>query len=107
MDSLLSTDACTLPSPERPLRVAEFDELFASHVHQVEFSGEDVRLQLSGTEGLVDRVRDLAERESYCCSFFTFTVTGTDEKLTLDISVPPEHHAILDDLAARAHMLSA
>lgn len=107
MDSLLTTDACTLPTADRPLRLAEFDELFAMSVHQAEFVGNVVRLQLSGDEGLEERVRDLAARESSCCSFFDFRVTGTHEHLTLDISVPPEHADLLDDLAARAHRLSA
>ncbi|KGN37760.1 hypothetical protein [Knoellia subterranea] len=107
MDSLLTTDACTLPTTDRPLRLAEFDDLFETSVHQAEFAGDLVRLQLTGEVGLEARVRDLAERESACCSFFTFELTGDDEHLTLDISVLPQHRDLLDDLAARARRLSA
>lgn len=107
MDSLLTTNACTLPTAERPLRLAEFDELFETSVHQAEFSGDTVTLRLSGEEGLGARVRDLAERESSCCTFFTFEVSGTDDHLTLDIAVPPEHRGLLDELALRAHRLTA
>jgi hypothetical protein len=107
MESLLTTDACTMPTAERPLRLAEFDDLFATAVRSVERRGADVRMHLAGGEGLVDRVRDLAARETECCSFFTFAIAGTDADLTLDISVPPARQEILGALAARAEELSA
>jgi hypothetical protein len=107
MESLLNTDACTMPTAERPLRLAEFDALFATAVHSVERRGDDVRMHLAGGEGLAGRVRDLTARETSCCSFFTFAVDGTDRELTLDISVPPAHQRILDALTERAEELSA
>jgi hypothetical protein len=107
MENLLTTDACTMPTAERPLRLAEFDELFATSVRTVERRGSGVRLHLAGEDGLVDQVRDLTARETSCCSFFSFAVEGTDHNLTLDISVPPERQQILDALAERARELSA
>lgn len=107
METLLTTDACTMPTAERPLRLDEFDDLFATAVRTVERRGTDVRMHLTGARGLADRVRDLTARESSCCSFFTFAVDGTDEDLTLDISVPPARREILDALADRAQELSA
>ena len=107
MESLLTTDACTMPTTERPLRLAEFDDLFATSVRTVARRGSAVRMHLVGEEGLVDRVRDLTARESSCCSFFTFAIEGTHHDLTLDISVPPERQEILDALAERARELSA
>ena len=89
------------------LRLAEFDDLFATSVRAVERHGAGVRMHLAGEPGLVDRVRDLAARETSCCSFFSFTIDGTDADLTLDISVPPAGQQILDALAARAQELSA
>lgn len=107
METLLTTDACTMPTTERPLRLAEFDALFAANVDRVERTeGGGVRLHLRGTDGLVGRVRDLAEHETACCSFFTFTVDGTDQDLTLDGAVPPARQRILDALANRAEELS-
>ncbi len=100
METLLNTDACTMPTAERPLRLAEFDALFASAVRSVERHGDDVRIRLAGEDGLVERVRDLTARETSCCSFFTFTIDGTDQDLTLDVSVPPARQEILDALAA-------
>jgi hypothetical protein len=104
---LLTTDACTLPTADRPLRLAEFDTLFATAVRRVERRGSGVRLHLAGGEGLVERVRDLTAREASCCSFFAFGLDGTDDGLTLDISVPPARKEILDALADRAEELSA
>lgn len=106
MDNLLNTDACTMPTEQRPLRLAEFDDLFATAVQRVERRGRDIRLHLIGGSGLVERVRDLTERETSCCSFFTFGIESTDHGLTLDISVPPARREILDALAGRARELS-
>jgi hypothetical protein len=107
MDDLMSTDACTLPSIERTLRLAEFDRLFTEAVHDVELAGERVRMHLVGDSRLGERVRDLADRESACCSFFTFRVGCTDSDVTLEITVPPDHCDILTALAERAAELSA
>lgn len=103
----MTTDACTLPTVERPLRLAEFDALFAEAVTDVERGETHTRLTLSGPPTLAGRVRDLTERESQCCSFFTFTIDGLDSAPTLDISVPPERRDILDALTTRAEELSA
>ena len=105
-------DACTLPTAERPLRLAEFDDLFATAVRQVEpIDATHARLHLTGPAGLADRVRDLAARETECCSFFTFTTTGepaTDgEAVVLDIEVPDAHADVLASLARRASTVSA
>jgi hypothetical protein len=107
MENLLNTDACTMPTAERPLRLAEFDDLFTTAVRRVERHGNDVRMHLAGAAGLTERVRDLTARETQCCSFFTFAIAGTDDDLTLDISVPPARREILDALAVRVSGLSA
>jgi hypothetical protein len=63
-------------------------------------------LDLTGPAGLADRVRDLAARETACCSFFTFTTTpqpATDgEAVVLDIEVPDAHADVLAALSQRA-----
>lgn len=102
----MTTDACTLPTIDRPLRVAEFDALFTTAVTRVDRGQTTVRLHLSGPPGLSDLVRDLTGRESSCCSFFSFTLAGSDESLILDITVPAERRDILASLADRAEELS-
>ena len=107
MDDLLNTEACTLPTAERPLRLAELDALFAGSARSVSRDERGVRILLEGSETLRERVRDLAERETACCSFFTFAVGGTSDSVVLDISVPDERRDILTALADRADELCA
>ncbi|MDQ0947357.1 hypothetical protein QFZ24_001280 [Streptomyces phaeochromogenes] len=95
--------SCTLPAEERPLRVAEWDALFAEQLAAVPRSQPlTLRLELKDGPGVVDQVRDLAEREGGCCSFFTFTVTAGEDGIVLDISVDAVHEPVLDALAVRA-----
>jgi hypothetical protein len=110
--------ACTLPTTEQPLRVAEFDDLFAGHLTGVQqHDAAHARLRLTGGAGLEARVQQLADRESGCCSFFTFTVTAvegdtgpsaprdgaTDEVgVLLDIAVAENSVEVLAALLVRA-----
>ncbi|MFD5268864.1 hypothetical protein [Streptomyces sp. NPDC058335] len=48
-----------------------------------------------------DRVRELVERESGCCSFFTFTTTAGQDLVRLDIAVDQAYEAVLDAAVAR------
>jgi hypothetical protein len=94
--------ACTLPSADRPLRVAEFDELFAAAVRDVQRSGPtELAVTLAAAPGRADLVRDLTRRETECCSFFTFRLEDGDP-LRLRVTVPPAHTDVLDALAERA-----
>ena len=105
--SFVVPDACTLPTVERPLRLAEFDDLFTTAVRQVDpVTPTHARMRLTGGAGLEATVRDLTARETACCSFFTFTVTREPardgEALTLDVEVPPRYADVLASLAERA-----
>jgi hypothetical protein len=102
MEDLMTTDACTMPTAERPLRLAEFDDLFASAARRVTRTDDGVLIHFVGTADLREQVRSLATRESACCSFFKFVVEGREDDITLLVSVPPERRSILDALAARA-----
>jgi hypothetical protein len=95
--------ACTLPTAEQPVRLAEFDALFATAVRDGErLAPGRLRVTLAGGARLADSVRDLAERETRCCSFFTFTVTTpADGVVRLDIAVPAGQVAVLDSLQDR------
>ena len=96
--------SCTLPAVQQPLRVTQWDRLFSERLSA---SARPDRLRLHlvlvGGEGVEERVRDLAARESGCCSFFTFTVTAaTDGDVHLDVKVGPAYEKVLDALQARA-----
>ena len=96
-------DACTLPTRERPLRQAEFDDLFMVAVTDIErVSTLHARFGMNGGDGLAARVADLAQRERSCCSFFVFDVERDGERIVLDVSVPPAHAEVLSALLARA-----
>ncbi|MEW2445303.1 hypothetical protein [Micromonospora marina] len=95
-------DACTLPTTERPLRLAEFDGLFRDALRGVDRpAARHLRLHLDGDAEPV--ARDLIARESACCSFLTFDLARPDgDVLTLDVRVPAARVAVLDALARRA-----
>ncbi|MGK5742060.1 hypothetical protein [Micromonospora sp. URMC 103] len=97
-------DACTLPTAERPLRLAEFDRFFTEAVRGVDrVSARHLRLRLDGTASVEEAARDLTAREASCCSFFTFDLSRSGaDSLTLDVRVPPGRVEVLDALAARA-----
>ena len=111
-------DACTLPTADRPLRVAAFDALFATALRAIErpeATGR-ARLILAGAADLAERVQRLTEAETACCSFFTFTLTplAADEVdvaggtgLALDIEVPVARADVLAALIQRAEEATA
>ncbi|WP_446214792.1 hypothetical protein [Micromonospora sp. IBHARD004] len=94
-------EVCTLPTAERPLRVAEFDELFTTALRgQTRLSSTAARWEFAVSSAAV--VRDLIERESDCCSFFTFLISTTDDAVLVDVRVPVGHETVLDGLTDRA-----
>jgi hypothetical protein len=101
-------EGCTLPTAERPLRLAEFDDLFTALL-SVDWSGQThARMVFAGEEGFADRTRQLADAESSCCSFFTFGVsTVQDGLVVLDIDVPGAYAEVLAGLVARAEAASS
>ena len=94
-------DACTLPTAEQPLRVAEFDALFAEQLETVNrVDATTAELMLGGD---AQTAADLIRRESECCSFFRFELTQPDHgRFRLRIGVPPAYVAVLDALTVRA-----
>lgn len=97
--------ACTLPTSERPLRLAEFDDLFATALRSLVPTGStSVRMELSGDAELAEQTGQLAESESACCSFFTFNVVPLDAgRVALDVQVPASHVDVLNGLVGRAN----
>ncbi|HEV2088095.1 MAG TPA: hypothetical protein VGR21_07270 [Cryptosporangiaceae bacterium] len=97
-------DACTLPVAEQPLRVAEFDALFAASLRAVE-RPDATRLLLRLAAGTLATAADLAGREAACCSFFGFAVTEDHTgAVVMEVTVPPAQAGVLDavaDLAGR------
>lgn len=103
MSGWVLTDACTLPTVEQPMRLAEFEELFDSSLRGMrrESSGW-LRLWLAGGGHVASRARDLTAREAECCSFFDFTVDHDGNEVVVDVRVPSDREMVLDGLAAQA-----
>lgn len=94
-------DACTLPTVQRPLRLAEFDDLFATALlGQQRLSPTQLRWRLD--PAAESSARDLTARESSCCFFFSFTIAPDEGAVRIDVQVPATHVEILDALANRA-----
>ena len=102
--------ACTLPTAERPLRVSEFDALFTAALRDVTVLGpRSLRLTLTGGAGVAAVARDLAARETACCSFFVFTVSelhGDGDGVVMTVEVDAAHTDVLAALADRAAALA-
>lgn len=99
-------EVCTLLSNEQPLGVAEFDELFEASLEEMTRpNATTLRLMFAGAHGLADRVQDLTDRETACCSFFAFTLTTQADprpevqRLRLNVEVPKEHVGVLSAVA--------
>jgi hypothetical protein len=96
-------ESCTLPTAQRPLRLAEFEDLLTM-VYAVErVSATRLRLELRGPETLQPWAGDLAARESSCCSFFAFTITAIEPgRIIFQVDVDEPHVSVLDGLTSRA-----
>jgi hypothetical protein len=90
--------ACTLPTAERPLRVAEFTALFAGLTGVDRRGPGSLRLRMADRPGLAAEAADLTARESECCSFFAFGLARAVGDLLLDVCVPDAHVDVLDGL---------
>lgn len=67
---------------------------------RVGYAARPTRLALQLRPGCAAAVRDLTERESQCCSFFTFTVRDEPDGVVLDIEVPGAYTGVLDGMEA-------
>ena len=76
------------------------DELFAA-VTRPPLRRTPDRLEIVLAVGTAGRARDLAARETECCSFFTFDVREVSDRVVLEVGVPPAQVAVLDAVQAR------
>ena len=101
-------ESCTLPTVEQPLRVAEFDALFALAVEPVErVSPTRLRIRLPVGDEIASSTRDLVGREAGCCSFFFFDVRSSSTGTELQVDVPESQVAVLDAIEQRAEAARA
>ena len=99
--------SCSMPMAEQPLRLAEFDALFAEDVLSVEqTSSREIALALRPESHVAARAAQLAAAETDCCSFFTFGFTITEGRVDMVVSTGPRHEDVLAALASRAASLA-
>jgi hypothetical protein len=95
-------ESCTLPTSERPLRLAEFDTLFRTAVTgQQRTSATVLELSLTPEPEVAAAAAALAVGESRCCSFFRFVITVDPREVQLTIRVPETHVDVLNAVADR------
>ncbi|WP_028934126.1 hypothetical protein [Pseudonocardia spinosispora] len=92
--------SCTLPTAERPIRAAEFEALLPRAVDVRRDGPCHVRLTFAGGDAVA--VRDLAARETACCSFFEFVVSVETGRVLLDVTVPASRVEVLDGIVVLA-----
>ena len=103
MTEWVPVSACTLPSEQQPLRVAEFEDLFRSALRRAERRGpSSLQLGFVDTGDGSERIAELIARESACCSFFSFDLHRADAETVLEVRVPAAHTAVLDGLHRQA-----
>ena len=89
-----------MPTVEQPLRVAEFDALFALAVSPAQRPTPG-RLEVVLPVEAEPVARDLAARESACCSFFAFTLQPAVGGIELAVEVPAARVEVLDAIQRR------
>ena len=94
-------EVCTLPTVEQPLRVAEFDRLFAVATATEWLGPRQARIVLPSSPQIAAQAADLVVRETRCCSFFTFSLTAGAVRLHLDVAVPESQVPVLEALVGR------
>jgi len=95
--------SCTLPAADLPGRLAEFDAAFAAGLRHAEVvSPTHARLVFTADRAQAEALAGLLDRESQCCSFFTFDQRAQGDLVTVDVTVPPGHAETLAALAGRA-----
>lgn len=84
------------------MRQAEFDGLFSTALRTLERPGRTrLVMTLEAAPGRAEAVRDLTDRETECCSFFSFILTEQAGLLLLEVAVPLAHVDVLDAIVAR------
>jgi hypothetical protein len=101
IQSTWAPESCELPTIDRPLREAAFADLFRDHLVRVRRPAATVaELALDGAS--LARVRELADLETSCCSFFSFDVREAAGRVLVTVGVPSRRVVVLDALVDAA-----
>ena len=76
------------------MRISEFDDLFTRVLRSERV--HETRLDLWFPADIESAARELARRETECCSFFTFEIDTADDDVVMRIEVPAAQIDVLD-----------
>ena len=93
-------ESCSLPTVEQPLRVDEFDQLFRDSVLRFTRRSATNLVLVLGADA-ESSARELAERETGCCSFFDFQFGSSGSDVAMSINVAESQTDVLDALTER------
>ena len=88
--------ACSLSPGEMAGRQQEARELARQALVGRERSDGGVRLEYRYSNEVDAAVRDLVRRERECCPFLELRVEAVADRVTVDISAPPDAQGVLD-----------
>jgi MerR family copper efflux transcriptional regulator len=89
--------SCTLDSDQARERQAAWHQLATDALVSRDRPDDgSVVLRFAGDEATESRVRELAELEQGCCSFFDMTVTRDHDHIVLHATAPDSHRDYLD-----------
>ena len=94
--------ACTLSAADKTTRGDEWRQFLLTHVVEIVRSDTSARMRLIGGDDVILSTVDLARREKECCAFFDFRLELLPDEVWLEVGVPDEAVAILDDLVNAA-----
>lgn len=87
---------CTLTPEEQRTRRSEVRATLIPHVTTVTSLADGLRLEFGAKTGLRDLVREFIVLEQGCCSFLTFTLSPSEEELSLQIQGPPDATHVIE-----------
>jgi MerR family transcriptional regulator, copper efflux regulator len=91
--------ACTLSETAALSQLDEWRDLLTKSIVATERpSPLELLFHLKGDSVQLQAIVRLAQREKRCCPFFDFAILMSAEAIALQISVPPEGTAILDQI---------
>ena len=88
--------ACSLGPTEMARRQQEARDLAREALVGRERRDGGVRLEYRHSDAVEAAVRDLVRRERECCPFLDLRLEAGAERITVDISAPPDARAVLD-----------
>jgi hypothetical protein len=90
-------DACSLNREAKRIRLSEWGELLLQATACDEVSN-GVRYSFFLAEDVEARIRELAAAEERCCSFLSFTISSSGDRVDLTVTAPADRQELLRHL---------